>query len=67
MPRNPITPVLPVNPVGAVRPVNSGVTYFRHLEQWRIYSEFYAAERRAKEWRAQRAAATSALPTRDKS
>lgn len=49
MARNPVIPVLPVDPVGAVRRVDSGSTYFRHLELWRIYSEVYGAERRAKE------------------
>jgi len=49
MARNPVTPVTPVNPVGAVRPVDSGSTYFRHLEQWQIMSEFNAAERRRKQ------------------
>lgn len=48
MARNPVTPVLPVDPVGAVRKVDSGSTYFRHLEQWRVYSEVHAAERRRK-------------------
>ena len=46
---NPVIPVLPVDPVGAVRRVKSGSTYFRHLNEWRIWSEIYAAERRAKE------------------
>lgn len=48
MARNPVTPVFPVDPVGAVRPVDSGSTYFRHLEQWQIISEVNAAERRRK-------------------
>lgn len=48
MARNPVTPVIPVDPVGAVRKVDSGSTYFRHLEIWRIYSEVYGAERRRK-------------------
>lgn len=48
MARNPVTPVRPVDPVVAVRRVDSGSTYFRHLDQWRINSEIYAAERRAK-------------------
>jgi hypothetical protein len=55
MARNPVSPVLPVNPVGAVRRVTSGSTYFRHLDLWRIYSEVYAAERRAREARAKKA------------
>lgn len=46
MARNPVTAVLPVDPVGPVRRVDSGVTYFRHLELWRIHSEFQARERR---------------------
>ncbi|MBV8623363.1 MAG: hypothetical protein JO174_07735 [Herbaspirillum sp.] len=46
MARNPVTAVRPVDPVGPVRRVDSGVTYFRHLELWRINSEFQAAERR---------------------
>ncbi|MBP0599805.1 hypothetical protein J8I26_16970 [Herbaspirillum sp. LeCh32-8] len=48
MARNPVTPVIPVDPVGAVRRVDSGSTYFRHLELWRIHSEVYGAERRRK-------------------
>jgi hypothetical protein len=60
MARNPVTPVLPVDPVGAVRRVTSGSTYFRHLEQWQIYSELYALERRAKEARAKKAQAGQA-------
>jgi hypothetical protein len=69
MARNPVTPVLPVDPVGAVRRVTSGSTYFRHLEQWRIYSELYALERRAKEARAKRALAGKArfMPPEDES
>jgi hypothetical protein len=55
MARNPVTPVRPVDPVRAVRRVDSGSTYYRHLEQWRIYSEFYAAERRRKERKAAQA------------
>lgn len=55
MARNPVTPVLPVDPVGAVRPVNSGVTYYRHLEQWRVYSEFYSLQRPAWERRTRKA------------
>lgn len=51
MARNPVTPVRPVDPVSAVRRVDSGSTYFRHLDQWRLTSEFNAAERRAKEQR----------------
>jgi hypothetical protein len=54
MARNPVRPVEPVDAVGAVRRVDSGSTYYRHLEQWQIYSEVYAAERRARERRAQR-------------
>jgi len=46
MARNPVTRVLPVRPVGAVRKVERGSIYFRHLEQWRIYSEVQGAERR---------------------
>lgn len=49
MARNPVNPVRPVDPVGAVRRVDSGSTYYRHLELWRITSEVSAAERRAKE------------------
>lgn len=49
MARNPVTPVTPVDPVGAVRPVDSGSTYFRHLEQWQLMSELNAAERRRKQ------------------
>ena len=49
MARNPVTPVIPVDPVGEVRPVYSGSTYFRHLEQWQFMSEFNAAERRRKQ------------------
>jgi len=49
MARNPVTPVRPVDAVGAARRVDSGSTYYRHLELWRITSEVYAAERRAKE------------------
>jgi hypothetical protein len=48
MARNPVTPVQPVDAVGATRRVDSGSTYFRHLDQWRLASEVYAAERRAK-------------------
>jgi len=48
MVRNPLTPVQPVDPVGAIRHVDSGSTYFRHLDQWRLSSGVYAAERRAK-------------------
>ncbi|WP_081768633.1 hypothetical protein [Herbaspirillum sp. RV1423] len=48
MSRNPVTPVRPVDPVGAVRRVDSGSTYFRHLDLWRLTSEVHAAERRAK-------------------
>lgn len=55
MARNPVTPVRPVDPVGAVRAVNSGSIYFRHLDQWRIYSETWAANPRAKERRAKKA------------
>jgi hypothetical protein len=55
MARNPVTPVRPVDPVGAVRPVSSGSTYYRHLDQWRIYSELYASGRRAREARAEKA------------
>lgn len=51
MARNPVTPVIPVDAVGAVRRVDSGSTYFRHLEQWRVYSEVYAAQRAAKDRR----------------
>ncbi|OWY27643.1 hypothetical protein [Herbaspirillum robiniae] len=51
MARNPVTAVIPVDPVGAVRRVDSGSTYYRHLESWRIYSEVYAAERRARDRR----------------
>ncbi len=53
MARNPVTAVLPVDPVGPVRRVDSGVTYFRHLELWRIHSEFQAGERRRRERTAQ--------------
>jgi hypothetical protein len=49
MARNPVTAVIPVDPVGAVRRVDSGSTYYRQLETWRIYSEVYAAERRARD------------------
>lgn len=49
MARNPVTPVQPVNAVGATRRVDSGSTYFRHLDQWRLASEIQAAERRARE------------------
>ena len=48
MARNPVTPVQPVDAVGATRRVDSGSTYFRHLDQWRLASEVQAAERRAK-------------------
>ncbi|MFJ9535094.1 hypothetical protein [Herbaspirillum sp. NPDC101396] len=48
MARNPVTPVQPVDAVGAIRRVDSGSTYFRHLDQWRLVSEVQAAERRAK-------------------
>jgi len=48
MARNPVTPVQPVDAVGATRRVDSGSTYFRHLDQWRLASEVHAAERRAK-------------------
>ena len=48
MARNPVTPVQPVDAVGATRRVDSGSTYFRHLDQWRLASEAQAAERRAK-------------------
>lgn len=49
MARHPVTPVIPVDPVGAIRPVDSGSTRFRHLEQWQIMSEVNAAERRRKQ------------------
>ncbi|AKZ64968.1 hypothetical protein F506_21975 [Herbaspirillum hiltneri N3] len=49
MARNPVTPVRPVDPVGAIRRVDSGSTYFRHLDQWQLASEAYAVERRAKQ------------------
>ena len=62
MARNPVTPVRAVDPVGAIRRVDSGSTYFRHLDLWRIYSAVYAAERRAKERRAQKVAFTPTLP-----
>jgi hypothetical protein len=55
MARNPVTPVSSVDPVSAVRRVDSGFTRFHHLNEWRIYSEIYAAERRAKERRAKKA------------
>ncbi|WDZ95240.1 hypothetical protein Herbaro_17360 [Herbaspirillum sp. WKF16] len=56
MARNPVTAVIPVDAVGALRRVDSGSTYFRHLEQWRIHSEVYAAQRRAREERAKQEA-----------
>lgn len=49
MARNPVTPVRPVHPVGAIRPIDSGSTYYRHLDLWRMTSEIYAAERRAQQ------------------
>ncbi|WP_050478741.1 hypothetical protein [Herbaspirillum rhizosphaerae] len=52
MARNPVTPVRPVDAVVSARPVDSGSTYYRHLELWRITSEVNAAARRAKEPRA---------------
>ncbi|MCA1323797.1 hypothetical protein [Herbaspirillum sp. alder98] len=55
MARNPVRPVEPVDAVGAVRRVDSGSTYYRHLKQWQIYSEVCAAERRARERRERRA------------
>jgi hypothetical protein len=48
MARNPVTPVQPVDAVGAIRRVDSGSTYFRHLDQWRLASEVQAADRRAR-------------------
>lgn len=54
MARNPVRPVEPVDAVGAVRRVDSGSTYYRHLELWQIHSEVYAAQRRARERRAQK-------------
>lgn len=48
MSRDAIKPVCPVDPVGAIRVVTKGNTYFRHLDQWRMYSEVFAAERRAR-------------------
>ena len=51
MARNPVTPVTPVDAVVSVRRVDSGSTYYRHLDQWRFHSELYAAERRDKEQR----------------
>jgi hypothetical protein len=67
MARNPVTPVRPVDPVGAVRPLNSGSTYYRQLDQWRMYSEVWAAERRAKERRAKKAVFARTWPNRDES
>lgn len=49
MARNPVTPVQPVDPVGAVRRVDSGATYYRHLDEWRAWSASMAAERRARQ------------------
>lgn len=66
MARNPVTPVIPVDPVGAVRPVDSGSTYFRHLELWRVYSEVYAAERRRKQERAASAMFEQSLAKRER-
>lgn len=61
MARNPVAPVGPVDPVTAVRQVDSGYTHFHHLNEWRIYSEIYAAERRAKVRRAQKSEFASIL------
>lgn len=52
MARNPVTPVIPVNPVRTARKVDHRSSYFWHLAQWRISSEFHAAERRLKAPRA---------------
>ena len=49
MARNPVNPVRPVDAVVSTRRVDSGATYYRHLELWRITSEVAAAARRAKE------------------
>ncbi len=56
MARNPVTPVRPVDPVDTIRRVDSGSTYYRHLDQWRLASEAYAVERRAKQQQRQQAA-----------
>lgn len=61
MARNPVAPVSPVDPVSAVRRVESGYTHFHHLNEWRIYSEIYAAERRARERRAKKTEFASIL------
>jgi hypothetical protein len=49
MARNPVTPVASVDRVSNARIGQRGATYFTQLEEWRIYSQLLAAERRQKE------------------
>nr|WP_315249841.1 hypothetical protein [uncultured Duganella sp.] len=52
MARNPVTPVTPVTSVEPVRNVRVGQResiYYTHLEEWRLYSQLLAAERRERE------------------